>query len=151
MYRNYPWTRARTVFAKHPVSCFIDVDENARSGHPPIIFIMKESRRLGRGGWRWRRGWELKTEKQAEIHLMFGGATAGSWWKRTRTVNDVLRGVNCQHFFPPCYSLIRSIKERGEESWPPQSVLLMWLIMLSFPGGFQNYFNNFMPKKNLDM
>lgn len=40
--------RAHAVFATHPVSCFRDVDENARSGHPPIIFIMKESRRLGR-------------------------------------------------------------------------------------------------------
>lgn len=29
------------------------------------------------GGWRWRRGWELKTEKQAEIHLMFGGRPGG--------------------------------------------------------------------------
>lgn len=98
MYRNYPWTRARTILAVHPVSCFRDVDENARSGHPPIIFIMKASRR--EEGWRWRRGWEWKTEKQAEIHLVFGG-DLGVSVKKDQDSIDVLRVWNWQLFFPP--------------------------------------------------
>lgn len=127
--------RARTVFAAHPVSCFRDVDERARSGHPPIIFRMKESRRAGRrdedegGGGNER----LKNKRK---FTSCSGPTSGSRWKRTRTVNDGLRAWTDNFSF----------RHTSFISWPLDQ-LLLWLITLSFPGGFQSYFNNFVTKK----
>lgn len=73
--------------------------KNARSGHPPIIFIMKSSRRQGRrdedGG-----GGGNERLKNKRKFASCSGATSGSRRARTRMVNWGAAGVNCELFFP---------------------------------------------------
>lgn len=111
MYRNHPRTRARTGLGS--ASCAL----LQRCGWKcPLRTSANNIHNEGKQksmeqGWRWKRGWELKAEKQAEIHLVLG-ATSGSRCNGTRTVNPVLRAWTTDFSF-----LITVLSEASKKRW----------------------------------